>query len=182
MEHETKFKLRIAAGGAAVGLVGIGSVVIVGEVSQLEAFELLKAMLPTTRFFCSAVLTSTATILALMVTLISLSSSTSTELKAEHYRRIQRIATLDSIAFAGGMLLLLFIMIPMEESEVLSYGWYRFIYYGVLGAAATLGGLVVSVVMMLYSETRQLIRVIGLDLESPLAKIEEEEEEEDEEP
>ena len=177
MEHRTKFKLRVAAGGAAVALVGIGSVLIVGEISQLEAFELLKAMLPTTRFFCSAVLTSTATILALMVTLISLSSSTSTELKAEHYQRIRRIATLDAIAFAGGMLLLLFIMIPMEESEVLSYGWYRFIYYGVLAASALLGGLVVSVVIMLYSETKLLIRTIGLEHQpSPLEKPDEDDE------
>lgn len=181
MEHETKFKLRVAAGGTLVASVAVGAVFIIGEVSQLEAYDLLKTTLPTTRFFCSAVLTGTATILALMVTLVSLSSSAAVELKAQHYRRIQRIAMLDAIAFAGAMALLLFIMIPMEEAEVLPLGWYRIIYYVVLGAAAVLGALVVSVMMMLYSQTRQLIRAIGLEQSSPLVKEEDGESEADDE-
>jgi len=172
VKHETKYKLRIGIASAAVAVIGVGSAALVGKISQLQAFDLLKTILPTTRFFCSALMTGTSTILALMVTLVSLSRSSPAELSDEHYRRIQRLAMLDSMAFVGALLLLLFVMIPMEDAEVLPGGWYRVIYYTVMGVSAVLGGLVVSVVMMLYSETKQLIRIIGLDKESPLAENE----------
>ncbi len=168
MDHYTKYKLRVAAGGAATAVIGIGSVLIVGYISQLQALDLLRTMLPTTRFLCSAVMTGTASILALMVTLLSLSRTSETDFKALHYRRIRRIAFVDSLAFVGALLLLLFIMIPMEESEVIPLEWYRFVYYGVLAAAAILGGMVVSVVMMLYTETKQLIGALALDESPPL--------------
>jgi len=172
MEHETKLKLRVAGGGAAVAVIGVGSLLLVGHLSQLQAYDLLKTLLPTTRFLCSAVMTATATVLALMVTMISLSYSTEPTLKDLHYRRIQRIALLDALAFIGAMLLLLFIMIPMEEQAVIPYGWYSVVYYGVVVSAAVLGGMVASVMIMLYTETKELIRVIGLEKveESPLAE------------
>ncbi|MFB6352241.1 MAG: hypothetical protein ABEN55_23135 [Bradymonadaceae bacterium] len=180
MEHDTKLKLRVTAGGGAVAIIGIGSLLLVGHLSQMQAFDLLKTMLPTTRFLCSGIMTATATVLALMVTLISLSYSTEPSLRDLHYKRIQRIAMLDAIAFTGALLLLLFIMIPMEEAAVIPYAWYSFVYYGVVLVASTLGGMVVSVMMLLYTETKELIRVIGLEKrkESPLVDEEEVEDEE----
>lgn len=176
MRHRTKFRLRVVAGSLAVVSIGIGAVLVVGRVGTWEAFALLTAMIPTARFFCSAVMTGTATVLALMVTLVTLSTNATPDLKAAHYRRVQTIALVDSLAFTGALLLQFFLMIPLEEPDVLPIGWNRVMYYGILAWVALLAVLMVSVVMMLYSETKQIIRVVGLDGSSPLSRDEDERE------
>lgn len=152
-------------GGAFAVLVAVVGSTVVGNLYGAEGRLLLEAMLPTTRFLCSAMMTATATILALMLTILSLSSSSSNQIHSSHYKRVQQIALLDMVAFVGATLLLLVLNIPLEESDSISTRWYSVTYYVVLTYSSVLGGMLISIVMMLHAAIRDMISVVGLQNE-----------------
>lgn len=156
-------------GGAFAMIIAVVGSTVVGNLYGAEGRLLLEAMLPTTRFLCSAMMTATATILALMLTILSLSSNSSNQIHSAHYRRVQQIALLDMIAFVGATFLLLVLNIPLEESDSISTEWYSTSYYVVLIYSSVLGGMLISIVMMLYAAIRDMISVVGLqDEDHPL--------------
>lgn len=156
---------KAVLGGALAVVVAVVGSTVVGNLYGAEGRLLLEAMLPTTRFLCSAMMTATATILALMMTILSLSNSLANHLHSSHYKRVQQIALLDRIAFVGATLLLLVLNIPLEESDSISTGWYSTTYYVVLIISSVLGGLLIAIVMMLHATIRDMISVVGLQNE-----------------
>lgn len=166
IEPDIAVDLRKALlGGGLAVLIAIAGSTVVGNLYGAEGLLLLEAMLPTTRFLCSAMMTATATILALMLTILSLSSSSSNQIHASHYKRIQQIALLDMLAFVGATFLLLVLNIPLEESDSLSTEWYNVSYYVILVYSSVLGGVLISIVMMLHAAIRDMISVVGLQNE-----------------
>lgn len=162
---------KAVLGGALAVVVAVAGSTVVGNLYGAEGRLLLEAMLPTTRFLCSAMMTATATILALMLTMLSLSSNSSNQIHSSHYERVQQIALLDMVAFVGATLLLLVLNIPLEESDSISTEWYSTTYYIVLTYTSVLGGMLISIVMMLYAAIRDMISVVGLQNEDhPLYK------------
>lgn len=163
---DIKVDLRKALlGGALAALVAIAGSWAVGQLHGAKGLVLLEAMLPTTRFLCSAVMTATATILALMLTLLGLSTDVSNQIHSAHYERVRQIALIDTVTFAAATLFLLILNIPLEETENLASGWYDTAYYTVLVVSSLLGGMLISVVLMLYDAVRDLIYVLGLNKE-----------------
>lgn len=148
-------------GGLIALLVTFGGAWAVGETSGAEARSLLRGMLPTTRFLCSGVMTASATTLALMLTLLSLSANTNSRLKMDHYERIRQIALLDAVAFIAATFVLLCLNIPLEQADNVATSWYTGLYYGFLVASAILGGLLVIIVLMLYNTVKYMILVVG---------------------
>jgi hypothetical protein len=118
-------------------------------------------MLTTTRFLCSGVMTASATTLALMLTLLSLSANASSKLKRDHYERVRQIALLDAVAFIAATFVLLCLNIPVEQADNVDASWYDVLYYAFLGASAVLGGLLVVIVLMLYNTVKYMILVVG---------------------
>lgn len=166
IEPDIAVDLRKALlGGALAVLIAIAGSTVVGNLYGAEGRFLLEAMLPTTRFLCSAMMTATATILALMLTILSLSSSSSNQIHSSHYKRIQQIALLDMLAFVGATFLLLVLNIPLEESDSISTEWYNTSYYVILIYSSVLGGMLISIVMMLHAAIRDMISVVGLQNE-----------------
>lgn len=165
---------RALSGGLLAAVVALLGSVIVGRISSAEARILLQAMLPSVRFLSSGIMTASATILALMLTLLSLSHNTSSTLRPNHYQRVRQIAFIDTIALSGSVILLLLISIPLEESSEVPSSWYVAIYYVLLVASAALGGLLISVVLMLYNAIGDLIQVMGPTSSSDLVQTEEE--------
>lgn len=139
---------KALAGGGIAALVTALAVGTTGFVSGAEARALLQTIVPTIRFLTTAIITASATIMALMLTILSLSHSADAEFEDQHFRRVQLIGTVSAFAIGGGVILLLFLSIPTDESEVLS-GWYQPIYYGIVVMSSGLGGMQVAVVLML---------------------------------
>lgn len=161
--------IRIAATGGVIAAILMGAVVLaVGNLSSFEARRLLEASLPTTRFLCSAVMTASATTLALMLTMLSLTAGAEHEIKRGHFERIRQIALVDVIAFIAATLLLVALVVPFGESSEIPAGWYVGLYYGTSLMAAILGGSLVAVMLLLYAAVRDLITVVGPGDESPL--------------
>ncbi len=151
--------LRLALlGGVVAALVGFAGMAIVGTASAFEARRLLDSILPTVRFAASAYVAGGATILALMLTLITFSISHDREFRAVHYERIRQIAQLTTGVIAGSVMLLMFLSFPLGEADV-ERSWYLWVYYAVLLGGSATGGIFISIILMLYYAVRELIGV-----------------------
>lgn len=167
--HQLRADLRIALIGGAVAALIMGGVLFsVGSLSTWEARSLLEAALPTVRFLCSSLMTATATTLALMLTLLSLSTSSDRTIKSAHFERIRLIAFVDVVAFVGATLLLAILVVPFSEASDIPSGWYKGIYYSMTFFSSLLSGVLVAVMLLLYAAVRDMIDTVGPGDESPL--------------
>lgn len=155
------------AGGVAAGVIGFGGMAIVGTATAFEARRLLDAVLPTARFAASAYVAGGATILALMLTLITFSITHEVEFRASHYKRIREIAAMTTAVIVASVLLLMFLSFPLDEAQV-ERGYYVWVYYAILLGGAFTGGVFISVIFMLFYAVRGLIDVAEDDSKSPL--------------
>lgn len=143
---------------AAIALVGQW---LIGQIySGYEARKLLEAMSSSAHYLGSAVVTASATILALMLTMLSLSNQADKEFDTIFYKRIERIGLLTTISLAGGILLLLFLSVPLQEADNVPSRWFTSIYYILIGFLAILSGLLVAIVLMLLNTITSLIDVV----------------------
>lgn len=151
--------LRWAAlGGIASAVIVFVGMVIVGTASTFEARRLLDAVIQTVRLAASAYIAGGATILALMLTLVTFSISHDMEFHESHYRRIREIARLTTAVIVTSVMLLMLLSFPLGEADV-NRGWYQWVYYAVLLGGAGTGGLFISVILMLFYSVRGLIGV-----------------------
>ncbi len=157
-ERRSPGRNRAALGGGIVGLLGFCGIAIVGEASDFGPRGLLDALLPTARFAASAYVAGGATILALMLTLITFSISHELDFAASHYRRIRDVANLTTAGIIASVVLLMLLSFPLGEADAES-GWYQWIYYGILLGGAVTGGLFIAAVLMLHYAVRELIGV-----------------------
>jgi uncharacterized integral membrane protein len=152
---------RALLGGVLAASVVAAGQWLVGQVySGTEARSLLEAMIPSARSVGSSVLTAAGTILALMLTMLSLTNQAESDFDRVFFKRVERIGLLSTIALVMGTLLLLFLSVPVQESEQLPSSWYSYVYYVLIGLTASLAGLLVAIVLMLYNALTSLIRVL----------------------
>ena len=158
----TKYNKKALFGGIIGTIIaGLGGF-LVGNVSGYEAKELIRTSLPGINTLCNTIVLASATILALLLTLLSVSSSTSNKLKKEHYTHVLLIAKIDTIVFVASMIIFQLLNIPITESESVPNSWFSTIYYVSLIASSILSGGLISVVLMLYNAVTSIIRIVGL--------------------
>jgi hypothetical protein len=151
-------------GGLLGALVALAAQVLVGLVyNGYEAHDLLQAMIPSLYSLGGAVVQAAATILALMLALLSLSRRETDELHIGFFQRIREIALLTSITLGSAILLLVFISIPLEQSKTLPVNWFEIVYYVLVVATAIISGLMIAIVVMLYSAIVAMIQVVRPD-------------------
>ncbi|HEX6982728.1 MAG TPA: hypothetical protein VF181_08195 [Balneolaceae bacterium] len=154
---------RALIGGGLTALATFAGAWMVGEVSGGEAHLLLQVALSTTRSFCGTVTLATGNILALMLTLLGLSTSSGIDLKWTHYQRIKQIAWADTITLVGAILIYLLLNFPLEESDPKTdpADWLTSFYYATLVLASILGGAVITVILMLYNAIKDMIMAMS---------------------
>lgn len=167
------------AGIAAVLLVFAGAY-FVGQATAFESRQLLDAIMPTSRFLFSGVMTATSTILALMLTLLGMTTGTNQRVAATFYRRIQQIAFYNMLLLVMSVVFLVLHCVPITESDEIPGWWYPAVYYFLLSASAVTAGGMVTVVLALYGAVRDLIHALGLETDVGIFIDEDELEEEDE--
>ncbi|MET0752867.1 MAG: hypothetical protein ABWZ66_05820, partial [Pyrinomonadaceae bacterium] len=129
---------------------------------------LLQAINNSALWLGGSVVTASATILALMLTMLSLSDSTKIDFDKVFFRRIEQIGVMTTISLAGGILLLLFLSIPLQASKNVPNQSFTVIYYILIVVLALLAGLLITVVLMLLNAIRSLIEGVkpeGIDQE-----------------
>lgn len=157
---------RSLIGGGIAVVVAALSAFSVGTITSFEARILIEAVQPGIRFLTSAAIAAGTTALALMLTLIGLSFSTSFEFRPDHYRRIRYASGLTTVLIVASTVVLLFLAVPIEEAEALGF-YYTTVYYVLVAFSALIGGLVVALVLMLNFTVRSLAAV-GLGTRSLL--------------
>jgi hypothetical protein len=152
---------RVIIGGClATAITGVGAW-LVGSAAGGEAHMLLNVTLETARNFCGTVTLALGNILALMLTLLSLSANSNVDLTWSHYERVKQIAWLVSVVLIGSILIYLLLNIPLEKSDKTSGSGFGYLYYLILAISSILGGALISVVLMLYNTVKDIIHAVG---------------------
>jgi len=131
----------------------------VGSIGDAEGYQLLQAIKPTTRTLCFTAIGASATILALMMTGLSLGKGWNRNFRPEHYDRIRQIALLSTLTIIVSIFLLLFLNIPIQEADAFD-SWYSAIYYGVTVCSSIIGGMLIATTILLYNAIAILIMAI----------------------
>lgn len=161
-EHALFFGDRRALiGGLLAAGIALAGQWLVGQIySGYEARQLLEASASSAHYLASSIVTASATVIALMLTMLSLSKQSESEFDSVFFKRIELIGTLSAIALSAGILLLLFLSTPIQQSDEVPNSWFLVIYYILIAFVAGLAGLVVSIVMMLLNAIKSLIKVV----------------------
>ncbi len=167
---------RAFVGGAVATLVMGAGTYILGEVSGYEAKVLLSTSLSGINMLCNTVILGSSTILALMLTLLSLSRAARSTLSDAHYKHVLMVARTDTILIVAAVITFLFLNLPITESKEVPTAWYSIVYYVSLAMASILGGGFIAVVTMLYGTISNVIAIIGFkQTDHPLVEHDDEE-------
>jgi hypothetical protein len=164
--QKSEHVLFLGAKRALVGSLLAGGIAFLGHLlvgrvySGTEARSLLEAMVPSARSTGTAVVTASGTILALMLTMLSISRDATSKLEAVFFQRVERIGLLSTIALISSILLMLMLSIPLQESNNLPGSWYSIVYYVLIALTAAVSGLLVAIILMLYNALQSLIEVL----------------------
>ncbi|WP_036156672.1 hypothetical protein [Maribacter forsetii] len=163
-------KRAIIGGVISLAFIGLGTLML-GNLSGYEAKVLIKSSLTGLNTLCNTIVLASATILALMLTLLGVSSGTNSKLKNDHYMHIMQIAKLDTAIFIASLLFFLVFNLPVTESENIPENYFDVIYYVSIGVSAILSSALIVVVLMLYNTIINIIKIIGLGrTDHPLIK------------
>ena len=173
---------RAFVGGAVSAIVMGAGTFILGEVSGYEARALLSSSLAGINMLCNTVILGASTILALMLTLLSLSTTAKSKLSNAHYEHVLMVARTDTVLIVIAVITFLILNLPITESKELPFAWFSVIYYISLAMAAILGGMFIAVVTMLYGTIANVIQIVGFKVKDhPLIEKDVEEDEDQEE-
>lgn len=153
-------KRSLLGGIAAALFTGLGAFLL-GDISGYEAKELINSSLNGINMLCNTIILASATILALLLTLLGISSGTESKIKKIHYQQVLTIAKFDTGLFVSALILFQLFNIPITESENLPISWFAYIYWITLLSSSLLSGFMVSVILLLYNTVTNIINIVG---------------------
>ena len=167
----TRYKKRAITGGFISMAIMLLGTFLLGELSGYEAKSLIKNSITGVSTLCNTIALASATILALLLTILGVSSGSKSKLKEDHYKHILQIARLDTIVFIGALISFLIFNLPVTESENVPDEWFSILYYTTLGISSILSAAIIVVVLMLYNTLSSIIKIMCLGLvDHPLVK------------
>lgn len=167
-------KRAITGGGISLLVILLGSF-LMGKLSGYEAKVLIQNSISGLNTLCNTIALASATILALLLTLLSISATADSKLKKAHYINVIHIAKLDTAVFIASVVAFLLFNLPITESENVPANWFNIIYYFSLGISSVLSAALIMVVIMLYDTVLSIITIVGLgNTDHPLAETSDE--------
>lgn len=133
--------------------------------SGTHAVDLLESIKESSLYLGSAIATASATVLALMLTLLSITSQVDKSFDRSTYQGIKLIGDISTATFIGSVALLLLLSLPIGEFEVISGRWYVGLYYALSLLNGLLSGLTVVGVLVLSDTLKTLIKSLAPDKE-----------------
>lgn len=138
--------------------IGYGARWAIGTIyGSGEAIQLLRSLSQSGLYLGSASATASATILALMLTLIGVVRRSDQDFDDGVYSNILRIAQISTVTLMTSLLLLLALVFPIGEFENLPRVWYEWMYNGLFAATVITIGLLASTIVMLYQTIYSVI-------------------------
>ena len=154
-------KRVILAGIIALIVLAIGTYVI-GDLSGYEAKDLFRKSISGINMLSNTIILASATILALLLTTLGISTDLSDKLSDEHYKHLLLVAKFDTIVLVTALISFVLFNLPIAEGDNVPQNWYSIIYYITLGISSVLGASLTVVVLMLYNTVVSMIKSIGL--------------------
>ncbi len=143
---------------AVVAIIGACARFAIGNIySEAEATSLIKALTNAGLYLGSAIATSAATTLALMLTLIGLIKRSDNEFGEVVFQRISVVATFATATLIGAVIFLMFLVFPVGEFEKMPDDWYVIAYDVLFAMMVGICGLIVGTVFQLYLTVRHVI-------------------------
>lgn len=161
IEYFKKNSRALLGGMLATAFTGLG-VFLLGNISGYEAKNLLEVSLGGLNMLCNTIVLASATILALLLTLLGISSTSDSNLKERHYIQVLSIAKFDVILFIAALILFQLFNIPIVESDSVPTSWFTIIYWATLIFSSIICGMMITVILMLYNTITNMIAIIGL--------------------
>ncbi|RXG23376.1 hypothetical protein [Leeuwenhoekiella aequorea] len=174
----TKNKLSIYGGLITFVFLGI-AVFFLGDISGYKAKELIEVSLSGLNMLCNTIVLGSATILALLLTLLGISTGSNSKLKKAHYIQVLNIAKLDTVLFISALIMFQMFNIPLTESEDMHTEWFKYLYWITLFFSSLISGMMVTVILLLYTTVTNIITIVGLEKDHYLISEDEIEEEEE---
>lgn len=158
---------RAAIGGVVTLGMGAGSSAILDSANRFETRHLISSLSKVLPYLASAGIGGGASILALMLTLLSVSRQSDVRFSETFYRRILWIGRQASALFAGCILLLLTMAAPVVEAGAFASAQTLLTgqYYLTAMLTSLISGLSISLIMMLQSTVSDLVMVLGFGVE-----------------
>lgn len=149
-------------GGVTMAIVTLIGLIIGGQVySHTTAVKLIEVMSPPLQMFAFATITATITMLALILTMLGVIKDGELGFSKEFYQLIERISRIDTILLIICAMLLTVLAIPVTESETqISETAATIVYYVLTLTNATIVGLLVAAVLMLFDAIKSVIRTL----------------------
>ena len=139
-------------------LVAIVQPLLTGHIySEAKAIELVQSIKESSLYLGSAVATASATVLALMLTLLSVTSQVDTSFGISTYKGIRVIGAISTVTFIGSVILLLALSLPVGEYESISGVWYQILYYVLCTINGLLAAMMIFSVLILFETITTLI-------------------------
>lgn len=174
LEFLSSNKKAISGGLIATLLIGTGAFLL-GNISGYEAKKLLESSMQGLNMLCNTIVLASATILALLLTLLGISTGTDARLKNRHYKQVLNIAKFDTILFISALVMFQFFNIPITEADNVEVSWYKYFYWGTLLASSIISGMMVTTILLLYSTVTNIIAIFGLGISDHDMLVSEEE-------
>lgn len=128
-----------------------------------EALSLLTSLQKSSLYYASAIATASATILALMLTILSLTQVYKGDPRKETFTRLHAIAAFCVFGFIGAVILLFIISLPVEQFDGIPNAWFSSIYYTICIWNGMLAGHMISTILILRDTATQLIGDLSPD-------------------
>ncbi|WP_170158864.1 hypothetical protein [Ulvibacterium marinum] len=158
----SRYSKRAITGGVISLFVMLLGTFLLGELSGYEAKVLIKNSIAGINTLCNTIALASATILALLLTALGISSGAQSKLKKDHYKHILQIAKVDTAIFIAAIISFLLFNLPVTESENVPNDWFSIVYYVSLGISSVLSAALIIVVIMLYNTVVNIIKIVGL--------------------
>jgi hypothetical protein len=157
----SQYNKRALFSGLIAAIITGAAAYLLGNVSGYEAKILIESSLPGINMLCNTVVLASATILALLLTLLSISNSSDSNLNKKLYQQVATAAKLDVVLFVTAILCFQLFNIPITEADNVPKNWYSSIYWSILFSSSLLSGGLVSVIIMLYNTVINIIKIFG---------------------
>lgn len=143
---------------SVAALLGYAARSAIGRVyGAAEAVDLLNALSRAGLYLGSAIATASATIIALMLTLIGMIRRMDTDFDHGAYRDVSMVARISTLTLLVALFLLMAFALPIGEFEELPAEWFQNVYDGLFAGTVLMVGLSAATVVLIYTT---LMRVI----------------------
>ena len=160
--RDFKYRRYLAIFLGIAAFVVVAQPFLIGNIySDAKAIELLQGLKSSSLYFGSAIATTSATVLALMLTLLSMTNKSDTSFDKSTYRGITVIGFISTATFVGAILLLLCLSLPVGEFENIPDGWFKALYYTISTLNGMLSGLMIVGILILFETVSVLIQKLS---------------------